>query len=577
MGKRGLLRYAESRHGRGGTTIATPTETVRGDTSGMIGSKLGKWILDKELGHGGMGRVYLAHEDSTGQLAAVKLLAAELAQESGFLQRFQREIEVLGQLDHPNIVRLYESGTQNGHYFFAMEYVDGESFEQLLHRQGRVPWQEVLDAALQICPALKQAHDRGIIHRDLKPPNLLRTPAGVVKLTDFGIARVFAGRQLTMTGGVVGTAEYLSPEQAAGKLATKRSDLYCLGVVLYTLLTGRTPFEGHTAADLLHKHLYGQFDRPRTVVAEIPPDLDEIVCQLLEKDPARRPPDSLVLYRQLDRVRRKIQRKSERTVVLRNTQATVADDAEQSLGADNPGPATLMSQLMRQELERQKAGHPFSQWVNRPWVLLPLFVLCVAVIVWRLWPEAPPPADWFMEQARPLMASAEPADWDKARREFLARLQQAYPEHPYQAEVAAFEQKLEDLARQRRALAAVQEAGLVTAAERFYQRGLRLCQQGDPEAARQIWDNVVRSFRDVAAERRWVNLSEEALRGLEKQSSSRKPLDDSVQKALQQARNWRDQGQREKAEAIWQGLMALYREDASGEELRRQIARDRGR
>src|SRR5713101_9278088 len=134
------------------------------NTSPMIGSKLGKWIIDKELGRGGMGRVYLAHEESGGQLAAVKLLAAELAQESGFLQRFQREIEVLGQLSHPNIVRFYESGSQDGRYFFAMEYVEGESFEQILHRQDRVPWQEVLDAAVQICAALKHAHDRGIIH-----------------------------------------------------------------------------------------------------------------------------------------------------------------------------------------------------------------------------------------------------------------------------------------------------------------------------------------------------------------------------------------------------------------------------
>src|SRR5262249_49075534 len=291
---------------------------------------------------------------------------------------------------HPNIVRLYESGSQNGNYFFAMEYVEGESFEQILHRQGRVPWHEVLDAALQICPALKHAHDRGVIHRDLKPPNLLRTPAGVIKLPDFGIAKVFAAQQLTSTGGVVGTAEYLSPEQAAGKIATQRSDLYCLGAVLYTLLTGRTPFEGRTAADLLHKHLYGQFDRPQTVVPEIPHDLDDIICQLLEKDPARRPPDSLVLHRQFDRVRRKLERKSQHTVLIQSSHPTVAEHDEQQFGADSPGPATLMSQLMRQELEQQKRGNALSRWLNRPWILLPLFLLCVGVIVWRLWPESRP-------------------------------------------------------------------------------------------------------------------------------------------------------------------------------------------
>lgn len=540
----------------------------------MIGLRLGRWIIDRELGRGGMGRVYLAHEES-GQLAAVKLLAAELAQESGFLQRFQREIDVLGQLSHPNIVRLYESGAQDGHYFFAMEYVEGESFEQILHRQGRVPWQEVLDAALQICPALKQAHDRGIIHRDLKPPNLLRTPEGVIKLTDFGIAKVFAGRQLTLTGGVVGTAEYLSPEQASGKLATKRSDLYSLGAVLYTLLTGRTPFEGHTATDLLHKHLYSQFDRPRALVPEIPHDLDDIVCQLLEKDPARRPPDSLVLHRQFDRVRRKLQRKSERTVVVQRPQVTVAEHGEQEVGADNPGPATLMGQLMRHELEQQKQGNVLSRWLNRPWVLLPLFLLCVSVIVWRLWPEAQPSAEQLFEQGAALMTSENPADWDKAWNDYLSPLQRTFPDHAYQKAVEAYAQKREDHERQRRALTGVSEAGTRSAAERFYQRGLRLCQEGDVDAARQTWENLVRSFRDVDSERRWVRLSEDALRELEKRRSTSKPPDDSVQRALQQARQWRDQGQRQKAEEIWQGLEALYRDDPKAKEMLREIERDR--
>src|SRR5260370_639334 len=145
MGRHARMRYADSRFGCAGWHDSHRNRpSLPWNTSPMIGSKLGKWVLDKELGRGGMGRVYLAHEESAGQLAAVKLLAAELAQESGFLQRFQREIEVLGQLDRPNIVRLYESGVQDGHYFFAMEYVEGESFEQLLHRQGRLPSQEVL-------------------------------------------------------------------------------------------------------------------------------------------------------------------------------------------------------------------------------------------------------------------------------------------------------------------------------------------------------------------------------------------------------------------------------------------------
>ncbi len=142
------------------------------------------------------------------------------------------------------IVRFYESGQENAKYFYAMEYIDGQSLDEILIAQGALPWSEVLDIALQICPALRHVHDHGIIHRDIKPPNIMRTTQGVIKLTDFGIAKVFAGQHLTATGGVIGTAEFLSPEQAAGKPVSKRSDLYSLGVVLYTLLTGKTPFSG---------------------------------------------------------------------------------------------------------------------------------------------------------------------------------------------------------------------------------------------------------------------------------------------------------------------------------------------
>ncbi len=163
----------------------------------MIGTRLGSWIIDKELGRGGMGRVYLAHRspltlpspprggegkgeggaDGVEQ-SAIKVLAAELAVESGFVARFQREIDILRQLDHPNIVRFRESGQQDGHSYFVMEYVAGPSYETVLARQGRLPWPEVLELAWQIAPALKHAHDRGIIHRDLKPSNLLRASEG---------------------------------------------------------------------------------------------------------------------------------------------------------------------------------------------------------------------------------------------------------------------------------------------------------------------------------------------------------------------------------------------------------------
>ncbi|MBY0230303.1 MAG: serine/threonine protein kinase, partial [Gemmataceae bacterium] len=205
----------------------------------MIGVRLGAWTIEEEIGRGGMGTVYRARRTGGDDLAAVKVLAAELAVEPGFQQRFQREIDILEKLDHPGIVAFYESGVDRSRYWYAMEYVPGPSFEELRDQRGRMSWPEVLEMAWQVAPALKHAHDHGVIHRDLKPSNLLRMagPDGkeAVKLTDFGIASLFASPHLTITGGIIGTPEYLSPEQAAGKPATKRSDLYSLGIVLYAL------------------------------------------------------------------------------------------------------------------------------------------------------------------------------------------------------------------------------------------------------------------------------------------------------------------------------------------------------
>jgi serine/threonine-protein kinase len=522
----------------------------------MIGSRLGKWIVDREIGRGGMGRVYLGHEENGDQLAALKVLSADLALEPGFVERFEREIAVLRELSHPNIVRFFEAGKQDNLHYYAMEYVDGEDLDDVVQKQGRLPWKEVLDAALQICPALKHAHDRGIIHRDLKPPNLLRTSDGVIKLLDFGIAKVFASRHLTHVGGVVGTAEYLSPEQASGKPATKRSDLYSLGVVLYTLLTGRAPFTGHSTAEILHKHLYGQFSRPIKLVPEIPHEFDELVCQLLEKDPANRPADGLVLQRQLDSLRRKLERKSQHTDAGSPTDATVAENRPDLVSESNPGPATLMSRMMRKELEEQNRPSAFSQFLNRPSVLLPLFILCVGTIVWRLWPRTIN-AEEFYQQGAALMASSDPADWDRAWAEYLEPIVRAQQEADHKEQIEAFHQQVEDQGALRRALVRMPLTGPTSEAQRFYQRGLRLCQDGDIEAARQTWKSVVEAFAGVESEERWVGLCKRALAELERRRPPDKVRLEAIQKTLQNAKA----AEPSRRDAIVRSLRRLFQDD----------------
>jgi serine/threonine-protein kinase len=551
----------------------------------MMGSQLGKWTIEKELGRGGMGRVYLARAEPDGQRAAIKVLSADLAQEAGFVQRFQREIDTLSQLNHPNIVRFYEAGTHENVFYYAMEYVDGVSFEDLLLEKGRLPWKEVVATALEICPALKHAHDRGIIHRDIKPANLLRTAEGMVKLTDFGIAKVFASQQLTATGGIVGTAEFLSPEQAAGKPVTKRSDLYSLGVVLYMFLTGRPPFEGESTVDLLHKHRFGQFDTPRKLVPEIPYELDELVCQLLEKEPGRRPADALMLQRHLEAVQRRLGRKALHTNEGLATTPTLSDNILDKLGRkeeseeeeeSEPGPATLMSRLMRRELHRMKHGGPVSQWFNTPWVLGPLFVLVMGLIIWGFWPKAKPDAETLFAAGAELMNSDNPEDWDRAQRQYFEPLMKAYPDNPHREEVEQFRQQTDDRASLRLAIWKLRLQGTPGEGQRFYQRGVQLVKQGDVDGARRVWRDLIRSFGTVEAEQRWVGQARDALADLDKRAPAVRRDDTPAKAALERARELRDAGKRRQAEEIWSGLEGLYGNDPAAGEILKELRRDRG-
>ncbi|MCI0681246.1 MAG: protein kinase [Gemmataceae bacterium] len=530
----------------------------------MIDERLGKWRIFKELGRGGMGRVYLAQEEGTGRQAAVKILAGELAQDIGFLQRFQREIETLSQLTHPNIVRFYESGCENGHYFYAMEYVEGHTLDEALEEQKRLPWRDVLDLALQLCPALRHVHDHGVIHRDLKPSNIIRTPAGQVKLMDFGIAKIFASTHLTATGGVVGTAEFISPEQASGKPVTKRSDLYSLGVVLYILLVGRPPFEGNGVLDLLHKHRYAQFDKPQQLVPEIPYEIDEIVCQLLEKDPARRPPDCLVLYKQLDSLRKRLDRRLQHTELSGGNDATLAEQrtdlTAESLGL--PGPATLMSKLMREELERQKRGSALSQFINHPAVLVTLLAVVIGLIVWGMWPLD---RDTLFERGARLMASSRLSDMNQAWREYLEPLERRFPDHPYQEEVEKFRIK--------------RDAALnpqPTEAQHFYQLGERLRHEGNERGAREIWSSLATAFAGNDADRDWVQRARKGLAELEKKSVRGDRLK-TVQPILERAAALKQEGKVEDADKIWTALETLYRNDLSAAEVLAEIRKQRGK
>jgi serine/threonine-protein kinase len=269
----------------------------------MENEQLGPYRLGKKLGQGGMGAVYTG-VDADGKPAAVKVLFPHLAGEEGFRARFEAEIESLKKLKHPNIVRLFGYGEQKGTLFYAMELVEGTSLEEELRNQRRFTWREATRIGIQLCKALKHAHDHGVIHRDIKPANLLLTEDGQIKLSDFGIARLFGNTRMTSDGGVLGTAEYMAPEQADGRPVTDRCDQYSLGGVLYALLTGRPPFRATTLVEMLQLQRFAQPQPVRRFAPDTPEELDRIVLQLLEKEPQKRFANTLIIARALEAMER---------------------------------------------------------------------------------------------------------------------------------------------------------------------------------------------------------------------------------------------------------------------------------
>lgn len=265
----------------------------------MSEKQLGPYRLGEVLGRGGMGTVYFGVNEDTNEQVAVKVLNTLPSHQTKLRRRFEAEIETLLKLDHPNIVRLKSYGQEDGQLFFAMELVKGASLFELQSRGTLFNWKRIVEITLDVCAGLRHAHDRGVIHRDLKPGNLLVEESGLVKLTDFGIAKLFGGAQMTVDGGVVGTTDYMSPEQAMGEVATVQSDLYSLGAVMYSLLARRPPFKASSLPEMIRLHRE-EYPAPVSRYApDVPPELESIIAKLLERDPAKRFRTALALSTKL--------------------------------------------------------------------------------------------------------------------------------------------------------------------------------------------------------------------------------------------------------------------------------------
>ena len=303
--------------------------------------KLGPYEFEGTLGRGGMGTVFRGRHVETGELHAVKVLSPVYSADDHFRGRFESEINALLQLDHPNIVKLISYGQEDGNLYFSMELIEGNSLFQMQKKGHRFNWREVLQIAKDICQGLRHAHDRGIIHRDLKPGNLLMTSFNTVKITDFGIAKSYGSSQNT-GDNILGTMDFMSPEQAKGEPVTFRSDLYSLGAVLFTLLSGRPPFTANSIEESLRNLTRVPAPRISQSVPGVPEEIEEVISKLMEKKPPKRIATALALHHQLEDIEESLKGYSEaKTAETRSGGPSTSDTRSRGAKGDKTSAGTM--------------------------------------------------------------------------------------------------------------------------------------------------------------------------------------------------------------------------------------------
>jgi eukaryotic-like serine/threonine-protein kinase len=336
----------------------------------------GRYRIIRKLGAGGMANVYLAEDQELGRRVAIKILNDRHANDDQFVERFRREAKNAAGLSHPNIVSIYDRGEAEGTYYIAMEYLDGRSLKEMIVARGPAPVHVAIDYTRKILDALRFSHRNGIVHRDIKPHNVIVDAEGRVKVTDFGIARAGTS-QMTEVGSIIGTAQYLSPEQAKGAPVDQTSDLYSVGIVLYELLTGKVPFTGDSPVEIAMKHISAIPEPPSTIRPDIPEDLDLVVLRALAKTPEERYPSAEEMDKDLARV-------AQGLAVSRETE----EAATQILSRSQMTPATMVAAPPRPpaevlyEYEQPRRGRPI--W---PWLLVLLLLLAAGLTGWFVYQQ----------------------------------------------------------------------------------------------------------------------------------------------------------------------------------------------
>jgi serine/threonine-protein kinase len=554
----------------------------------LVGQTIGKepylFQIIEELGSGAMGTVYRAQffRDGKTHPVALKIVALGLLGNEGAMARFEREANILKQLKHPHIVRLYATGTYRKTPFIAMEYIDGEALDRALARRGRLTWEEVVAYGKQLCKALQYAHEKGIIHRDLKPSNLMITQEGSLKLTDFGIAKDTDVTALTGQNSTIGTAAYMSPEQCKGdKNLTNKSDLYSLGIVFYELITGKKPFYADTTVDMFLKHVNEPAPRIGKQVNELPAKLEALIMQLMEKDTHDRPTEAAWVLRMLEEI--------EEDAFARKSAGLVAatsrrQNRPRNLDGSKLDESDLDAARALRGKKKKKRKDQDVPFIERTWVKATGLVLALLLIVagayYALKPSSP----------QKLIAAVDSAGSPEAKIEAAQKYLETYGETPGELTdraAAAFREG--HVAVREKQLAARMRSKIIKPFEnddadayRFTWEALEFEEKGNLQLAEKAWNDVKKKFpeegklpfalaEDVLAKARWGWLADKRLRDIQtarrELGDVRKLIDDTRRNDLAfsldggtpkgmavRAQRLEDLGDKAKATAAWRAL-----------------------
>ena len=381
----------------------------------MTARKIGPFELGPQIGVGGMGVVYSAIYPKNGKTVAIKVLSPGLMSDPKLLKRFEREMEILKRLDHPNIVKYHGGGVDKQQRYYVMEFVDSGSLLDVLKKRNRLTWDQAIQVGRQVAAALEHAHNAGIIHRDLKPANLFLSKKGRLKLGDFGIARDTEATALTAAGKTVGTYAYMAPEQIqAGPAISRKTDLYALGCLLYEIIVGETPFLSENPMDMLMQHLQ---DEPYSVcekVPECPIALDALIDELLAKNPDDRPYDALAVHTRLGEIR---------DVITTSDNPSMADTMIASrVSSRKPEKPEVTEKPKKKKKKKKKKSGPFHE---QTWFLVSCLLVLLVGTIWLMYRGE----DWYRDEWREQMQGNDYAQ--REARDVALKYLDKFPEGQY--------------------------------------------------------------------------------------------------------------------------------------------------